>query len=304
MSTTTSGIAINTSIPNSDCTLSTCSIEQAQLLYDPTLTGNALFLGIFSLCLALQLIAGIYYRTWGYLVGMFCGLILEMVGYVGRVQMHFNPFLSNPFMMYLICITIAPVFITASIYLCLARIIVVYGEHLSRFRPRFYTITFIICDFVSLVLQAGGGAIVEIATNYSFEHVGIDIVMAGLGFQVASLVLFLGLCAGFWMACIKRQDELDIRFRPLRSSLRFIICLYALFAATIAILIRSIFRIAELSKGFHGNIWNNEVDYMVLEGGMMAFACLALTFAHPGVAFRRDWHDADFKLKRPGNARR
>ena len=45
---------------------------------------------------------------------------------------------------YLICITIAPVFITASIYLCLARIIVVYGEHLSRFRPRFYTITFII----------------------------------------------------------------------------------------------------------------------------------------------------------------
>ena len=60
----------------------------------------------------------------------------------------------------------------------------------------------------------------------------------------------------------------------------------ALFAATIAILIRSIFRIAELSRGFHGDIWNNEVDYMVLKGGMMAFACLLLTFAHPGIAFR------------------
>ena len=99
MSTTTSGVPINTSIPTDDCTLSTCSIEQAQLLYDPTLAGNALFLGLFSLFMALQLIAGIYYRTWGYLVGMFCGLVLEIIGYLGRVQMHFNPFLSNPFMM-------------------------------------------------------------------------------------------------------------------------------------------------------------------------------------------------------------
>jgi hypothetical protein len=87
---------------------------------------------------------------------------------------------------------------------------------------------FILSDFVSLILQAGGGAIVEIATNFSFEHVGIDIMLAGLGFQVASLVLFLGLCAGFAMTCLKRRDELDVRFVQLRSALRFRICLYGL----------------------------------------------------------------------------
>lgn len=90
------------------------------------------------------------------------------------------------------------------------------------------TLIFILSDFVSLFLQAGGGAIVEIATNFSFEHVGIDIMLAGLGFQVASLALFLGLCAGFAMTCLKHRDELDVRFVQLRSALRFRICLYGL----------------------------------------------------------------------------
>ena len=45
---------------------------------------------------------------------------------------------------YLICVTIASVFLTAAIYLCLARIVIVYGENLSIFRPRTYTILFIV----------------------------------------------------------------------------------------------------------------------------------------------------------------
>jgi hypothetical protein len=49
---------------------------------------------------------------------------------------------------YLICLTIAPAFLTAAIYLCLGRIVVAYGQNISRMAPRLYTIIFVTCDFV------------------------------------------------------------------------------------------------------------------------------------------------------------
>jgi hypothetical protein len=66
---------------------------------------------------------------------------------------------------------------------------------------------------------------VEIADNAGFEHVGIHIMTAGLGFQVASLVLFLAFCAIFAVTCIRRE-RLDERFICLRSTLRFRVCLW------------------------------------------------------------------------------
>lgn len=38
--------------------------------------------------------------TQGYLVGMAGGLALEIIGYAGRVQLHFNPFPFDPFLEY------------------------------------------------------------------------------------------------------------------------------------------------------------------------------------------------------------
>jgi len=46
-------------------------------------------------------------------------------------------------------------------------------------------------DFLSLLLQAGGGAVVEIANDVQTERVGIHLMAAGLGLQVASLGLLL-----------------------------------------------------------------------------------------------------------------
>ncbi len=52
---------------------------------------------------------------------------------------------------------------------------------------------------------------------------------------------------------------------------------------------RSIFRVAELTGGFHGVLWNNEVDFMVLDGVMVAVASICLTVFHPGFAFHGRW---------------
>jgi hypothetical protein len=117
---------------------------------------------------------------------------------------------------YLICLTIGPTFLSAALYLCLARIIVVYGTQLSRFQPRTYTVTFISCDFASLILQSIGGGITATAGDQSISNAGVHIMVAGLALQVFSLVVFMFLCLEFaWYARDARKDE---RFVDLRRT--------------------------------------------------------------------------------------
>jgi hypothetical protein len=94
--TTTPGLPVPT-VPYDQCTLQLCPIVDAQITYAPNLAGNVLYLSIFSFCLVCNLILGLWYRTWGYLVAMILGCTLEILGYVGRIQMHYNPFPQGPF---------------------------------------------------------------------------------------------------------------------------------------------------------------------------------------------------------------
>lgn len=102
-------VAPNYTIPTELCTLQTCSIAQAQLTYDPSLAGNVLFAALFGLLLSIQIILGIYYRTWAYTIGMVGGFGLELCGYIGRIQMHYNPFIETPFFMYILFTSTLPV---------------------------------------------------------------------------------------------------------------------------------------------------------------------------------------------------
>jgi hypothetical protein len=118
----------------------------------------------------------------------------------------------------LVGLTIGPAFLSAAIYLCLGRIIVVYGQHISRLKPRSYTIIFMTCDGISLILQSAGGAITSMADTQKDKDLGVNIMIAGLISQVISLTVFAGLCADFMMQVRKRWTEQDIRFFALRQS--------------------------------------------------------------------------------------
>ncbi|KAL8659393.1 MAG: hypothetical protein Q9202_007142 [Teloschistes flavicans] len=288
------------------CTLQTCPLSIAQVHYVPNLGGNAFYLAIFSLLLVLQLIFGFYWRTWSYTGAVFGGLVLEILGYVSRVQMHYNPFKSNPFLMYLIVLTIAPCFITAAIYLCLSRIILIYGEHLARFKPRTYTIIFISCDIFSLVLQALGGGIADTADSGSTaQQSGIDIMIAGLAFQVVSLSVFATLCADFARSVRKAgglsNAELQVRLRHCTPK-RFYAFIGVISLATLTIYVRSVFRVAELCGGFDGSLANDQITFMILEGAMVTIASIAITSVHPGMVLGRTWSQKKARMELSGRA--
>ena len=198
---------------------------------------------------------------------------------------------------YLICLTIGPAFLTAAIYLCLARIVVIYGEGVSRVKPRTYTVVFISCDFLSLLLQAAGGALASVANTPAQDQTGINIMVAGLSWQVFSLVLFIALCAEYAWRVSRSAIGPDTGHASTRSTFKFQAFLWSLGVATLAILIRSAFRVAELSQGFHGKLANQQVTFMILEGAMVVSACILLTVFHPGLAFGGAWSAATWTLR-------
>jgi hypothetical protein len=122
---------------------------------------------------------------------------------------------------YLVTLTIGPAFLSASIYLCLARIVTAFGGHLSRFKPRTYTIVFMSCDLVSLVLQALGGAIAAGANTTDQENLGEHLMLAGLIFQVVSLVVFSLLCIDFMFRVKKDPSSRNIGFSHVTSTTKF-----------------------------------------------------------------------------------
>jgi len=280
------------------CTLQTCDLSMASFLYLPTIGGNATFAAIFGICLIWQLYLGIRHKVWGYMVAMVFGLVLEIIGYAARIMLHDSPFSNNDFLMYLIVLTIAPAFFTAAIYLCLARIVTIYGENLSRFRPRTYTLVFCGCDVVSLVLQALGGGIAAGADSKSSSDLGKNIMIAGLGFQVFSIVLFSALCLEFAWRVRKYRGAWNPKHIDVVKSRLFEAFLCGLVVAVVTIFARSVYRCVELSGGFNGTLFvSDEVVFMILEGTMIAIACITLTALHPVVCFQGSWHEADFKFR-------
>lgn len=284
----------NVTDPGEYCTLGTCPLELANFTYVPTLAGNVTYLAFFGVLLPIQIFLGIRYRTWGFLAGMTGGLVLEIIGYVGRVQLHFNPFPFDPFLEYLICLTIGPAFLSAAIYLCLGRIVVVYGEHISRVRPRTYALFFVCCDLVSLILQAAGGGLTASADDKDVKDIGVDIMIAGLASQVASLAAFMALCAEFAARVWRGQGALDARFEALRRTWMWRLFLAGIAVATTTIFVRCVYRLIELQEGFDGELANDELIFMILEGPMIIIACVALTVFHPGVCFRGRWQEANW----------
>ncbi|KAK5027392.1 RTA1 like protein [Exophiala sideris] len=287
----------STAFDPTNCTYATCSVQEwGQLAYIPSLAGNALYLAIFSLTLIAQLILGVYHGTWGFMVGVVAGNALEILGYAYRIELHYDDFNNNSFIIYLVGLTIAPAFYSGAIYLCLARIIAVYGTSLSLLSPRAITTIFIGCDFLSLVLQAAGGAVASLAISKSLLQTGINIMIAGLSTQVVSTTAFCCICLQMMFRVARRPSLVNQNSQSLRKTLKFRFFLWALAIATVAILIRCSFRVAELSKGFGSSIANNQVEFMVLDGAMMSIAVMVLTLGHPGPALGNMWQQGNFKL--------
>ena len=57
-----------------------CPVEYTIYGYYPNLGANAFFLAFFALCLGINLVLGIRYKTWTYMIGLGFGTLAEALG--------------------------------------------------------------------------------------------------------------------------------------------------------------------------------------------------------------------------------
>jgi hypothetical protein len=174
-------------------------------------------------------------------------------------MLHNNVYDDNGFKLQIVLLTLAPAFLCAGIYLCLKHLVITFGASFSRIQPKWYTWIFISCDIFSIVLQGAGGGLASAADNdRKLLDAGNNLMIAGLAWQVFTLVLFGALCLEYFLRVRKNLNDLNPATYELRNSKMFKMFLGALFLAYVAILIRCVYRVAEMAGGWANSIMQDE----------------------------------------------
>ena len=132
-----------------------------------------------------------------------------------------------------------------------------FSPALARFPPKYFYWAFVPCDIISLVLQGCGGGLS--ASSSGSSQTGVDIALAGLIFQVITLIAFSVLFVDYLVRYLrsKRGTGIDTRGKLFFSFLSL---------AVILILIRCIFRADELKQGYSGDLISRQDLFIALEG--------------------------------------
>jgi len=250
--------------------------------YTPSIVLASLAIALFTICSVLHMVQMLRFKTWSFGPLTFA-CILEVLGYVFRtLSSQQDPYSIIWFVLQYFLIVVAPVFISASIYVCITQLIrrasaCGYDTTLRPWLiPKWILWGFITVDAVTTVLQIAGAAMIG-----SFESKGKDpakgnhILLAGLAIQSFALTIFVVLVVVFRTSI--GRDEATKALVKQRNA--FIV---ALFAASFLIYFRTVFRLAETAQGVFGNASTHEVFFGTFEFAPVVAAVGTLAFWHPG----------------------
>ncbi|KAJ7114975.1 RTA1-like protein [Mycena epipterygia] len=268
-----------------------------------------LFLTLFGISTLLHAAQAAYFRMWWLLpTACLCG-VGELVGWTGRLWSSFSPENGNPYLMQITTTIIAPTPLIAVNFILLSRIITRLGPCYSRLTPGMYTVIFLTCDLIALVVQGFGGGLAASSHKTATVNLGGHVMLGGIIFQFCAICAYSLLAIDFlrhYTASAPVRPHISSSERGVLDT-RLKLMLAALAFSTLVLFIRSIYRIIELADGWTGRIITTEVYFNVLDGGMVTLAIWTMNIAHPGLLLgspRRD-KDRDHMLMKeiPGSER-
>ncbi|KAL2185775.1 RTA1 like protein [Thermothelomyces heterothallicus CBS 203.75] len=274
-----------------------CPVQATTLGYYPN-DGVNIFLAIaYGLAALVTIVIGIWKRTWGYSLAVGAGCILEFAGYIGRILLSKNPWNDGAFKLQIVAIILGPTLICVGLYLTLKHAVLALNRSLSRFKPRLYPLFFVPADVSCLVIQAIGGGIAASAgrDKYDLLQHGNRTIMAGIVLQVVVLAAFGALGADYLFRTGRsfKSGAVAPEHRAgaaLWATRKFRIFLWAIGIAYTTLLIRCIYRIAEMAGGWGNHIMQDEPSFIVLESFMVLIASVLLAVFAPGIFFPQMSH--------------
>lgn len=266
-----------------------CPVKYTTLGYYPNKPLNIFCAVAFGLALIIQLVIGVWKKTYAFTGFIVAGCALELAGYAARVPLNANPWNSQAFQTQICAIVLAPTLTCISIYLTLKHLTIALNPSLSRLRPKLLPFIFVPADVSCLLVQAIGGALAASGgrENRKLVDAGNQAIIAGIALQVVVLLAFGVMSLDYWLRARKWVRSADVTPSALAlwNDKKFRTFGYAVLGAYICVQIRCIYRVAEMAGGWGNEIMQDEPSFAVLDSFMMLICVYLLSCFPPGIFF-------------------
>ena len=255
--------------------------------YIPSLPLSIIFAVLFTVSTVMHSYKMTSHRLWfclPFVLGILCTFSLtlyvaniagEVIGYISRAIAWTATGSLIPYILQAIFLVIPPVLFAASLYMVYSRLVrAVNGQQCSLLSPHTSTRIFVLGDFICLNIQSSGSGLLA-SEDVDTVHIGEYIVMGGLILQILVFLVFMWTCGTF-----------DRRFRILvaggrHTDVPWKQCLFMLYATSVAILVRNVYRVVEFALGKQGYIYSHEWPAYVFDAALMVLVTAAFYFWHP-----------------------
>lgn len=211
------------------------------------------------------------------------GRTVEFVGYVARAISIKNLDEKGIFIVQTVLILVAPAVMAAACYMSFGRIVLWVVP--ARFQTarhlwvpaRRITPIFVGSDVFSFFVQVIGGAMVASANDQSHANRGKNIVLAGLGLQLAAFGFFV--VASFRLSVFLRTKLRDVALPKERN---WPLLLTVVNVASLLILFRTSLRLAEYAAGTTNYLIDHEWFFYAFDSALMFLVVVIFVVVHPG----------------------
>ncbi|KAF8220825.1 RTA1-like protein [Tricholoma matsutake] len=240
--------------------------------YNPLryIASNAMTGVAFSLMLSVA-----FLQTWcvfkygaKWMLSMVIGAYFFALGLSIRFGLHSHPDSSGLYIVEYLFVVLSPCTFIAADYILLGRISRhLHSDELLLVSSHRITQIFVTSDITTFLIQAVGGSLTTSTTSPHLPVIGSRIFLAGLVLQLLSFSAFTSIYLVFLYRVYK--PKLDIRAPgdhlqcTWYSNWRSLAA--ALFISCIGILIRSCYRVVELSQGFEGALATSQATFYGLD---------------------------------------
>ncbi|RAR03599.1 putative RTA1 domain protein [Stemphylium lycopersici] len=248
--------------------------------YTPSQSAGYAFVALFGIGAVVHLIMLVPLRSWFY-IPFVLGCVGEAFGYYGRAWSSTNIRNGSPYLLQLMLILASAPLLSATIYMTLGRLIrSLDATHHAVLNPRWTTKLYVVIDIGSFVCQIMGSAM-QTQGGADGAATGTTVVVGGLGTQLAAFVLFVLMAVVF-----HRRLEAEPTTTSLRTHVKWRKYMWALYAVSALVMIRSLFRFIEILEGPEGKAYGTEAYLYIFDAALMFAVVVIMAVLHPGLLFR------------------
>ncbi|KAF2852505.1 RTA1-domain-containing protein [Plenodomus tracheiphilus IPT5] len=247
--------------------------------YVPSAPAAWAFVVLFAISAVVHFVLMIMFRSW-YFIPFILGCAGESAGYYGRAWAHQNIRLGTPFLIQMMLILGSAPLLAATVYMTLGRLVrSLDAEEYSIIRSTWVSKIYILIDIASFGCQMFGSA--AQASGPEGAAQGMKVIKIGLGVQLGAFAVFLLMAVLLHVRLIRGPTV--VSERPHVHWRRHV---WTLYAVSVLIIVRSLFRLVEFAQGPDGTIVNTEALMYVFDAALLWAATVAFAVVHPGMLFR------------------